>query len=250
MKYCKIALSLIASIANAGGFYSYTENVYKLYIHLVEKSFGVNEQFLAYFLVGNWYTENREYNKAKACYEYCVELKKNESNEEEILGDCYFNIALCYRMMDNVNEGINQMHYSLSIRRRKNRLDAAECLEFIGKQYLEIGKYNEAYIYLDECHFIRKELLKPEDPALGSIRELIKKFFLEIKGREHKEAGNISVGESMDLGKELERMKQGFEGKTNEHFYAEYGYSSEKKKMQKIRLDPEWTQWIDELGAN
>lgn len=97
------------------------------------------------------------------------------------MGDCYFNMALCLRMMNLVSESINQMHYSLSIRRRKNGLDAAECLEFIGKQLLELGKYNEATDYLDECYLIRKELLKPNDIAISNVKELIKKLYLKIK---------------------------------------------------------------------
>lgn len=39
---CKIVLTLLASIANTGGFTSYSERVYKKYIYLIEKSFGIN----------------------------------------------------------------------------------------------------------------------------------------------------------------------------------------------------------------
>lgn len=116
---CKIVLSLLASIANAGGFTSYTQTIYKSYIYLVERSFGINEKFLAYFLVGNWYSEIRQFNKAKCCFEYCIELKRNDKKDEEeiILGDCYFNVALCLRMMNSLNQAIDAMHESLTIRR-------------------------------------------------------------------------------------------------------------------------------------
>ena len=69
---CKIVLSLLASISSASGLSYYTETVYKSYIHLLETCFGVNEQFLGYFLVGSWYAEVREFHKARSCFEYCI----------------------------------------------------------------------------------------------------------------------------------------------------------------------------------
>lgn len=84
-------------------------------------------------------------------------------------------------MMNNINEAIDKMNYSLSIRRRKNGLEAAECLEFIAKQYLELGKLNDAHVCLEECYFIKKELLKKDDPGMLTINELSKRLVSKIK---------------------------------------------------------------------
>ena len=72
-------------------------------------------------------------------------MKQHETTEEIIVGDCYFNIALCLRMTNCIPLALDRMHHSLIIRRDrigKNSLEAAECLEFVGKQLVELGRFN------------------------------------------------------------------------------------------------------------
>jgi hypothetical protein len=51
----------------------------------VENTSGMNEQFLAYYMVGLWYAEIEQYNKAIACFEHCIRLK--ESHQKVQVGN-------------------------------------------------------------------------------------------------------------------------------------------------------------------
>jgi tetratricopeptide (TPR) repeat protein len=108
-------LSLLAAISNAAGFVNFTERLYSKFITLVEANLGMNEQFLAYYMIGIWYTEVDQHNKAIACFEQSIRLKEShkkvqvsnkiefqEKPSEMLVGNCYYNIALCQRMINQV----------------------------------------------------------------------------------------------------------------------------------------------------
>lgn len=186
-------LSLLASISNAGGFVNFTEKMYYKYILLIEESAGTNEQFVAYYMVGLWYAEIGQFNKAIKCFEHCLLLKEQprkfepheiapERPSEMLVANCYYNLALCQRTVNQIGESLESMLKCLSIRRQEpanNKLELADCLEFVAKQLLEQNKNEESIDYLNECHRIRMDLLKMDDPSLLRVKDLVRLLYRE-----------------------------------------------------------------------
>ena len=122
IKELKRRTSVLACFAalfyNVGQLKS-TEEVYIIYIQMIEQNYGVQslETSNCYYLVGIFYLENSYLKKAMACMKRALEIRlAHVGPNHSSISDCYFNIGTIFYVHGNRSKANQWILQALSIR--------------------------------------------------------------------------------------------------------------------------------------
>lgn len=119
MKRRTTTLSCFASLFCNIGQVRTCEEIYVIYIQMIEQNYGVLslEASNCYYLVGIFYLENSYLKKAMACMKRALEIRTSQVGQNHSsVSDCYYNIGLIFHVVGNKTKAYNWMLNALSVR--------------------------------------------------------------------------------------------------------------------------------------
>jgi hypothetical protein len=122
IKELKRRTSLLATFASL--FYNVgqlkkTEEVYVIYIQMIEQNYGLMslETSNCYYLVGIFYLENAYLKKAMACMKKALEIRVSHVGQEHpCVADCFYSIGMIFYVIGERSKATSWIMNALSIR--------------------------------------------------------------------------------------------------------------------------------------
>ncbi|CAD8122307.1 unnamed protein product [Paramecium sonneborni] len=180
-------LKVMAQLFYETGDQRQCEQAYVEYTLMIEKCYGEesNQTGNAYFLVGTFYLQHKHYTQALACFKRALNIRSNFNPNMESVSDCWYNMGVIYKQQNKKDQAIDFLEKALKLRRQiigQNSLQAAVCLETLGKLHIQYNEHQNAYNRLQECFNIRKQLLKnPQHQEIERVSKLISILYQKLQ---------------------------------------------------------------------
>ena len=165
-------LSLLASVANilfeTEGNYL---RLYEIYTEHVQKIFGEHSYELSncYFMIGSYFMERKEYNKAIACYVKASQLRGSKG------GDCYYNLGVIYKLINQPEASIEFFKIAAELREKENNENSdavADVYHNLALIEAEASNFKSAVAYYEKILKIYSKNKKSDEYV--KVRESIR----------------------------------------------------------------------------
>ncbi|KAM3132648.1 hypothetical protein pb186bvf_015193 [Paramecium bursaria] len=223
------------------------ESAYVNYVTLIEKYYGENSASTgnAYFQVGVFYLQHKQYTQALACFKRTLNIRMNNNQNDEGVADCWYNIGVIYKQTNKKEQAIEFLEKALRIRREQigsNSMQVASCLETLGKIYMSSGDLKTAYNKFQECYSIRKSLIQNhQHHDVERIAKLISQLYQRVQESVNQNRpipALVSIMEKMQTTMQQENFqRQEHEGDTSDPFTLEQSSLIQSEHFRKQQRD-------------
>lgn len=185
-------LATFASLFYNIGQLKKSEEVYVVYIQMVEQNYGLQslETSNCYYLVGVFYLENSYLKKAMACIKRALDIRlQHLGPKHAAVADCYYNIGLVFYVIGDRPKATSWILNALSIRvtnTGEENIYVAKIYEMLAQLAVDERDLRGAFDKLQKSLKIKSELFTdPSHPevqrTLAQLQELAGKIGIDSK---------------------------------------------------------------------